>query len=120
LIDAARQHDNSLDIPDPDSLSDDEIIAAGGDAVRLLTKHTALTYLKSGNLRGMGEVFSKLLEPFAEDPRAREPMPSLPGVVSLAPATLLELARQLEEEIAARTERAQAIDIDAEAWAKGG
>ena len=115
LIDAAREHDKGIELPDPDTLSDEEIISAGGDAVRLLTKHTALTYLKSGNLRGMGEVFSKLIEPFGEDPRAREAVPPTPGVVTANVSTLLLLARELEDEIAARVERAQAID--AEAWA---
>lgn len=65
MVDAAREH--GLSIPDPDSLSDEELIQAGGDAVRLMVQHTLNTYLKSGNLRGMAEVFSKILEPFNAD-----------------------------------------------------
>jgi len=112
LIDAARQHDPQLQLPDPDTLTDEELISAGGDAVRLLTKHTTLTYLKSGNLRGMGETFTKLLEPFAEDPRGPGPeAATLPGITA-TPAQLMELIQALEAETQSRVDKARAIDSD--------
>jgi hypothetical protein len=61
LVDAARE--KGVQLPDPDTLTDEELEAAGGDAIRLITKHTALTYLDSKNLRGMGEVYNRLTFP---------------------------------------------------------
>jgi hypothetical protein len=70
LIDAARE--DGIDLPAPGEMSDEELITAGGDALRLFSKHMAKTFLKSGNLRGMGEVYSKLTAPYILDPRERE------------------------------------------------
>jgi hypothetical protein len=109
LIDAARQHDPKLELPDPDTLTDEEIIKAGGDAVRLLTKHTAITYLGSGNLRGMGETFTKLLEPFAEDPRSPD-IQSPAGGINATPGQIMELIRVIEAEAQSRVEKARAIE----------
>ena len=110
LIDAGKV--KGLDFPDPESMTDEEVIKAAGDVVRLITKHTALTYLESKNLRGMGEIFGKLLEPFAEDPRARDLLPLERGVIA-APEILLELLNAIETRQQGAIDRARAIDIQA-------
>ena len=113
MIDAYNEkQENPADRIDPDALTDEEVIAAGGDALRLLTKHMTLKFVESGNLRGMGEVFTKLAEPFAEDPHARETPPPA-GTINATPAALVELLHALESEKAAALDRARAIDVQA-------
>lgn len=111
LIDAYNdKQENAADKIDPDTLTDEELILAAGDAIRLLTKHMTLKFVASGNLRGMGEVFSKLTEPFAEDPRQTAPPPP-PGQINATPEALMQLVQMLEAEKRHAADRARAIDI---------
>lgn len=52
-----------LDI-DPDDV-DDDMVRKAGDALELYVAHMGRTFLKSQNIRGMGEIFPKLVEPFS-------------------------------------------------------
>lgn len=96
LVDAARE--KGIELPDPESMSDQELIAAGGDAVRLFSKHMALQFLKSANLRGMGEVYSKLTLPLlgsmAEDEDEKGSLSELRWLVH----ELAEMARNNDRE----------------------
>jgi hypothetical protein len=66
------------------------LLKGASDGLETLVSHTVQTYLKSGNLRGMGEVFGKLTAPMlgvlggadAEDPRPH----SQPAIILLLQA----------------------------------
>lgn len=49
---------------DPDDV-DDDLVRKAGDALELYVAHMGKTFLKSQNIRGMGEIFPKLVEPFS-------------------------------------------------------
>jgi hypothetical protein len=94
---------------DPDSLTDEELIIAAGNAIRLLHSHLYNKFMDSANLRGMGETYTKLVEPFAEDPNARGPV-AQPGQISGSPQALMQLVDLLERERAAAVDRGRAIE----------
>jgi hypothetical protein len=108
LIDAYNEKTEGEKI-DPDTLTDEELILAAGDALRLMHKHMGIKFLDSANLRGMGETYTKLVEPFAEDPNARGPIPQ-PGQITAGVDTLLRLVDVLERERAAAVDRGRAIE----------
>lgn len=108
LADAAKDH--GADLPDVDSMTDEEAIAAASDAVRMITRHMANTFLDSKNVRGQSDSYNKLIESLAEDPRDRMPDPLPPGEISMNVSTLVELASQLEAELKRRQEAAHALD----------
>lgn len=121
-IDAARKfmEDKNLTvtIPDPDELTDEELIQANGDAERLYSYLYNLAFLKEadkiatgkgGNFRGLSEGYKSALETFSEDPKA--PAGELPPHVLVgAPETLLRLAQLIERSQAEAVEQARAID----------
>lgn len=49
---------------DPDDVEDD-LVRKASDALELYVAHMGKTFLKSQNIRGMGEIFPKLVEPFS-------------------------------------------------------
>jgi hypothetical protein len=111
LIDAYNEKAEPADRLDPDILTDEELILAAGDAIRLLHKHMTLKFLESGNLRGMGETYTKLVEPFAEDPRATQVDPPR-GTITADPDALHRLLELIEEDRILRREKARAIEAE--------
>lgn len=81
----------------PDDITDEQLIAGAGNALEALTAHMAKTFLGSKNLRGMGETFGRLAEPFAEGPRATVENGSLNAMETLT-SLALEYVRQKRQE----------------------
>ena len=92
---------------DPDA-ADEELVAKAADALELYVAHLGATFLKSSNLRGMGESMTKLIEPFAtQEEERRLPYDEQRGVL----AELAAIARQILAEADGVTD---VIDVEAE------
>lgn len=50
----------------------DDLLASAGDAIEAATAHMTGVFMKSSGLRGMGDVYEKLIEPLIGDKRVRE------------------------------------------------
>ena len=83
-----------LELP-PDDAPDDVLVARASDAYQLYVAHMGKTFLKSENLRGQAETFSKLVEPFTNKEAQAEdvPYPVLRGLLG----EMAGLARQIRE-----------------------
>lgn len=85
-----------------------------GDGWKELIRHTAQVYLASRNIRGMGEVLSKLgmaSGHMSKDEAERSEHPR--NMAYMPPDVIMELIREIEAETAARVEKARAIDAEA-------
>jgi hypothetical protein len=83
-----------------------------GEGWRRLIVHTTQAYLKSTNIRGMGEVLSKLGTAAGYLTRDDGEKVSPGAGITGTPAAIRELLVILDEEIQSRLEKAQAIDAE--------
>jgi hypothetical protein len=79
---------------------EEELLDHAANALELYVAHLGRTFLKSENLRGMGESFTKLVLPFGEEPDQEE------SPLSQARGLIHELA-ELSKEINRTQERQQ-------------
>ena len=73
---------------------DEELIETAGSALEVFTAHMGKTFLKSNNIRGMGEVFPKLTDPFNPPETTQEENKRVNDIEALT-----ELVKLLKEAI---------------------
>lgn len=96
---------------DVDNATLEELAKGEGTAYEALVGHGYDLAMSAKTPRGFEGVFSQFRSMVGGDPKQSEARaPS--GQISAPPAALLELARQLEDEIAKRIEQARAIDAE--------
>ena len=95
----------------PSNATDEEIVEKYGNARTAYVEHLGKLTMAAKTLRDVPTAVNRLLE--LDKPRDADiPGPGSPGTLAASPAALLELAARLEAEIAARVERARAIDAE--------
>jgi hypothetical protein len=115
-IDAVREEaaKEGIEIPDPDTLTDDELILANGNAERLIYRLYMRAFINAAkdgkNFRGLSEGARFALDPFDEPTQAA---PAEAGKISMPPDTLMDLVKMMEAERSAIVDKARAIEVEA-------
>jgi hypothetical protein len=91
---------------DPDMI-EDELISKAADAGEVYTAHFGKTFLKSNNIRGLGEAYSKLMAPFATDEKDNSEPGSTTNILVIDADTrrALEMLQDLQKKAAENAER---------------
>jgi len=88
----------------------EELIEQAGSAVEAITQHMAQTFMGSRNLRGMGEVFDKLISPLVGDRRERQDdQPTTEVNVTVLLAQFVQM-RQLTETPVSASQKEDVVD----------
>ena len=96
---------------DVDNANVEEVVKGAASAIEALHGHAYDLAMKATTARGIESIYPKIYEGLSAGPRGHEPAQPAPGTVSLGVSTLLQLATELENEIAARVARSQAIEV---------
>jgi hypothetical protein len=114
-IDAVREEaaKDGIEIPDPDTLTEEELITANGDAERLIYRLYMQAFIKAAkdgkNFRGLAEGAKFALDPF-DGPTDKTPETA--GKISGSPDTLMQLVSLIESERGAAVDKARAIEAE--------
>jgi hypothetical protein len=114
-IDAVRAEaaEQGIEIPDPDTLTEEELITANGDAERLIYRLYMTAFINAAkdgkNFRGLAEGARFALDPF-DGPA--DNIPADRGKISGSPDTLMELVGIIERERATAVDQARAIEAE--------
>jgi hypothetical protein len=116
----AANQDLQIEMPDPDNLTDDELVIASSSADELAAYLFRLAWLQNaqkvaggegGNPRAVTEGYSKVFEAFDEDPRSLE-LPPGKNQVSMPVEALQRLMEMMEKDKAAAVDRARAVEAE--------
>jgi hypothetical protein len=114
-IDAVRAEaaEQGIDIPDPDTLTEEELITANGNAERLIYRLYMMAFINAAkdgkNFRGLAEGAKFALDPFESQ---TDNTPPDSGKISGSPDTLMQLVGMIERERGAAIDKARAIEAE--------
>lgn len=84
----------------PKDATDEEILNGALDGIEALTSHMKDVFLKSNNIRGLAEAYSKLVLPMVGQPSDDEDMPVVNDEVRMVLREIAIYARKIEKQSA--------------------